>query len=123
MLTTVAPHHPVVADTPFNHLWNREMFDRARPRIPVPLVEVALHGEPETLLLRARRRAEQPGVHEIKARFSVRPELYRADFQPVLPADQVVRVDTTDLDLVDLEGVATEVRRRLLLLRQPRAAR
>ncbi|HEY5846076.1 MAG TPA: AAA family ATPase [Microlunatus sp.] len=121
MLTTVAPHHPVVADTPFNHLWNREMFDRARPKIPVPLVEVALHGDSEALLLRARRRAEQPGVHEIKARFSVRPELYRADYQPVLPADQVVRVDSTNLDLVDLEGVATEVRRKLP--RQPRAAR
>jgi hypothetical protein len=29
MLTTVAPHHPVVADTPFNHPWNREMFGEA----------------------------------------------------------------------------------------------
>lgn len=113
MLTAVAPHHPVVADTPFNHHWNRELFDQARSAITVPMVEVALHGDPGVLLERARRRSAQPGVHEIKARFSVRPELYRAAYLPVLPAEDVVSVDTTDLGAVDIEDVTARVRSKL----------
>jgi hypothetical protein len=53
-------------------------------------------------LERARRRAAQPGVHEINARFSVRPERYEQPYQPVLDSARVVAVDTTDLDAVNL---------------------
>lgn len=113
MLTTVTPHHPVVADTPFNHPWNREMFHEQAASWTFPTVEVALHGDPAALLGRARRRAEQPGVHEIKARFSVRPERYEQPYQPVLDAHQVVQVDATDLALVDLRAIAEEVRAQL----------
>ena len=75
-LTRVVPHHPVVADTPFNHLWNREMFYKAASGWSFPVIEVALDGDPGTMLARAQRRAQQPDVHEIKARFSVRAERY-----------------------------------------------
>ena len=110
MLTSVTPHHPVVADTPFNHAFNRDMYAHASAVWDFPVVEVALHGDPATLLERARRRAAQPGVHEIKARFSVRPERYEKPYQPVLDSARVVSVDTTDLDAVDLTHVATSVR-------------
>ncbi len=110
MLTTVTPHQPVVADTPFNHPWNREMFREQSHTWAFPVLEVALHGDPATLLARARHRAEQPGVHEIKARFSVRPERYEQTYQPVLDADHVVEVDTTDLAQVNARVIAAEVR-------------
>jgi predicted kinase len=110
MLSTVAPYHPVVADTPFNHPWNRDMFATASAAWTFPVAEVALHGDPATLLDRARQRAQQPGVHEIKARFSVRPERYEQPFRPVLDPHRVVEVDTTDLDDVDLAEVASAVR-------------
>lgn len=113
MLTTVTPHHPVVADSPFNHPWNREMFAQAVAAWDFPVAEVALHGDGETLLGRARLRATQPGVHEIKRRFSVRPEMYECPYQPVLDAARVVEVDTTNLDDVDPEQIAQEVRGRL----------
>ena len=41
------------------------------------------------------------------------PELYAADYVPVLPADQVVWVDTTDFDAVDIESAATQVQAKL----------
>lgn len=110
MLATVTPHHPVVADTPFNHPWNREMFYEQSASWTFPVVEVALHGNPTALLNRARRRAQQPGVHQIKARFSVRPEKYEQPYQPVLDGSRVVRVDTTDLDAVNPTEIAEEVR-------------
>jgi predicted kinase len=110
MLTTVAPHHPVVADTPFNHPWNREMFGEASATWDFPVVEVALHGDPAALLDRARQRASQPGVHEIKARFSVRPERYDQPYRPVLDVSRVVEVNTTHLDDVDLAEVTAAVR-------------
>lgn len=113
MLTTVTPHHPVVADTPFNHPWNREMFAQASASWSFPVVEVALHGDPATLLDRARHRAEQPGVHEIKARFSVRPEKYEQPYQPVLDPTRVVEVDTTNLTAFDLREIAVAVRTAL----------
>lgn len=50
-------------------------------------------------------------VHEVKARFSVNPGHYYASaYQPVLAEEQVVRVDTTDLDSVDVGAVAAQVR-------------
>lgn len=109
MLSTVSAHHPVVADTPFNHAWNRDMFARESAAWSFPMVEVALHGDPAILLERARQRARQPGVHEIKARFSVRPERYEQRYQPVLDPSKVVEVDTTDLDSVDVSRVAAAV--------------
>lgn len=117
MLTTVTPHQPVVADTPFNHAFNRDMYADASAAWDFPVVEVALHGDPATLLKRARRRAAQPGVHEIKARFSVRPERYEQPYQPVLDSARVVAVDTTDLDAIDVAEVAASV--RSLLIPQP----
>lgn len=113
MLTRVVPHHPVVADTPFNHPWNRVMFHEAADGWSFPIVEVALEGDPEILLARARQRAQQPGVHQIKARFSVRPERYEKAYQPVLAEEQVVRVDTTDLDAVDPARIGHQVLHRL----------
>ncbi len=117
ILTTVTPHQPVVADTPFNHAFNRDMYAHAAAAWDFPVVEVALHGDPATLLDRARQRAAQPGVHEIKARFSVRPEKYEQPYQPVLDPARVVAVDTTDLDAVDVTEVGTAVRR--LITGQP----
>ena len=110
MLATVTPHHPVVADTPFNHPWNRDMFYEASASWTFPVVEVALHGDPATLLAMARHRAQQPGVHEIKARFSVRPEKYEHPYQPVLDESRVVRVNSTNLDAVNPVDIATSVR-------------
>jgi hypothetical protein len=75
------------------------------------MVEVALHGDPSVLLERARLRAASGEVHEIKAKFSVNPlAYYTKPYQPVLPEERVVRVDTTDLDAVDIGSVATAVR-------------
>lgn len=87
------------------------LFQAAAAQIDVPMVEVALHGDPDVLLDRARTRAESGGVHEIKARFSVNgPDYYDASpYQPVLPGEQVVRADTTDLDRVDLAAIAEQV--------------
>ena len=110
MLTTVTPHQPVVADTPFNHAFNRDMYADASAAWDFPVVEVALHGDPATLLNRARRRAAQPGVHEIKAHFSVRPERYEKPYQPVLDSAQVVAVDTTELDAINITEAAASVR-------------
>ena len=111
MLQRATTRVPVVADTPFNHEWNRAMWSAAAQQIDVPVVEVALMGDPDVLLERARTRAANGKVHEIKARFSVRPERYRdGPYQPVLPEEQVIRVDTTDLDSVDIGAMAASVR-------------
>ncbi|WP_248580578.1 AAA family ATPase [Nocardioides sp. InS609-2] len=111
MLQRVTTRLSVVADTPFNHDWNRTMFAEAAVRIDVPIVEVALVGDPDVLLRRARTRAASGEVHEIKARFSVRPDRYLAGpYRPVLHDDRVVQVDTTDLDQVDIAGMAASVR-------------
>lgn len=113
MLTAVAPHHPVVADTPFNHPWNRDMFQQEAAGWRFPVVEVALDGDPATLLSRARRRSQQPDVHQIKARFSVRPERYENAYRPVLAEDQVIHVDTTNLDDVNPAHFSHVIRNRL----------
>ena len=111
MLQRVTSRVPVVADTPFNHAWNRELFAKAASAIEVPIVEVALEGVAEVLLDRVRTRATSADVHEIKAKFSVNPLSYYAEpYQPVLPEERVVRVDTTDLDAVDIGSVARVVR-------------
>lgn len=65
MLSRTSAHVPVVADTPFNREWNRTMFQEARATISAPMVEVALHRDPQTLLARAMKRAAADGVHEI----------------------------------------------------------
>lgn len=110
MLQRTTTRVPVVADTPFNHDWNRSMFRSAAARIEVPMVEVALHGDPDVLLERARVRAASGQVHEIKARFSVNDlDYYASPYQPVLPAEQVVHVDTTELGLVDPADLARQV--------------
>ena len=114
MLQRTTTRTPVVADTPFNHDWNRSMFRDAAAAIEVPMVEVALHGDPDVLRARAVRRAASGDVHEIKARFSVNgPDYYATPYRPVLAPDQVIDVDTTDLDRVDLDAVVEEVRDRL----------
>ncbi len=111
MLQRVTTRVSVVADTPFNHDWNRELFAGAAQDIEVPMVEVALEGVPEVLLDRVQTRATSGEVHEIKAKFSVNPLAYYArPYQPVLPEGRVVHVDTTDLDAVDIGSVATVVR-------------
>ncbi len=90
------------------------MFNDAAASIAVPMVEVALHGEPAVLLDRARRRAASGDIHQLKAKFSVNPDRYYAgEYQPVLPEHQVVNVDTTDLDNVDPAHIANSVRQRL----------
>ena len=53
MLQRTTTRTPVVADTPFNHDWNRSMFRDAAAAIEVPMVEVALHGDPDVLRERA----------------------------------------------------------------------
>lgn len=114
MLKGTTSHVPVVADTPFNHDWNRTMFAEAAKDIGVPMIEVVLRGEPEALLGRARKRAVSGQVHEIKARFSVNSlPYYEREYQPVLPASQVINVDVTDLGAVDTAGIARSVRKRL----------
>jgi len=110
MLARTTAHVPVVADTPFNHDWNRALFEEARPTIAVPMAEVALHGDAEVLLARATKRASDPGMHEIKARFSLNPlAYYERGYQPVLPEEQVVHVDVTELSSVDPADVAERV--------------
>ena len=114
MLQQTTRHTPVVADTPFNHDWNRRMFAAVATEIEVPMVEVALHGDPEVLLRRARLRAASGRVHEIKAKFSVNGAPYYASpYRPVLGEDQVIRVDTTNLDAVNVPEVAERVRATL----------
>jgi predicted kinase len=114
MLQLTTARTPVVADTPFNHDWNRSMFEAAAMEIEVPMIEVALHGDPGVLLDRARLRAASGQVHEIKARFSVNgARYYVSPYKPVLPANQVIDVDTTDLDRVDIFDVAVQVRARI----------
>jgi hypothetical protein len=75
------------------------------------MVEVALQGEPYVLLQRARTRAASGEVHEIKAKFSVNPARYYATpYVPVLSEGQVVRVDTTHLNDVDIVALSARVR-------------
>ena len=74
------------------------------------MVEVALHGEPDVLLRRARLRAASGRVHEIKARFSVNEQRTTPRRIGWSAEDQVIRVDTTDLDAVDIPEVAEHVR-------------
>lgn len=121
MLRAVAPRHTVVADTPFNHTWNREMFADTAAALPVPMIEVALTGDPDVLLDRARRRAATPGVHEIKARFSVHPERYASPYEPVLPATLTLHIDTTDLEAVNIDQIATTIQKTLGLPPAPQA--
>ena len=52
-------------------------------------------------------------MHEIKARFSVRPEKYKHPYEPVLDESRVVRVNSTDLDAVDPARIAATVHARL----------
>lgn len=119
MLQRTTTRVPVVADTPFNHDWNRSMFQLATADIEVPIVEVALHGDPAVLLDRARRRASSGQVHEIKARFSVNgADYYASPYQPVVPEERVVHVDTTDLDRVDPAELAQRVSTKLNRHRQ-----
>ncbi len=100
----------MVADTPFNHDWNRRMFRQAVKEINVPIIEVAFEGKPEVLLERARLRAASGERHEIKARFSVNPAgYYEAAYQPVVAEPQVLRVDTTELGSVDVGALASRV--------------
>ncbi len=114
MLQRTTTRTPVVADTPFNHDWNRRMFEAAAAEIDVPMIEVALHGDPEVLLARALLRAGSGQVHEIKARFSVNGNAYYSSpYVPVLADEEVVHIDTTDLDRVDIAGVAEQIRARL----------
>ncbi|MGH3496285.1 MAG: AAA family ATPase [Nocardioidaceae bacterium] len=114
MLQRVTSKTAVVADTPFNHDWNRDMFHSAASSIDVPMIEVALHGDPDVLLDRARRRAGSRSVHPIKAKFSLNPDRYfSGEYQPVLPAGQVINVDTTNLDAVEPEQISGTVRHRL----------
>ncbi len=116
MLQRATTKTAVVADTPFNHDWNRDMFHAAAETIDVPIIEVALHGDPGTLLDRARRRAASGTVHQVKARFSVNPDRYfSGDYQPVLTADQVITVDTTDLGAVQTSRIANAVREKLAM--------
>jgi len=84
---------------------------------------VALTGDPDVLLDRARRRAATPGVHEIKTRFSVRPERYASPYQPVLPAALTLHVDTTDLGAVDVDQLASAIQETLGLLPAPQPQR
>ena len=111
MLHRTTHHTPVVADTPFNHDWNRRMFAAVATEIEVPMVEVALHGDPDVLLRRARLRAASGRVHEITAKFSTNDASYYAPpYRPVLAEDQVIRVDTTDLEAVNVPEIAEQVR-------------
>jgi predicted kinase len=111
MLQRTTTRTPVVADTPFNHDWNRTMFQAAAAEINVPMIEVALHGDPDVLRERARRRAASGEVHEIKARFSVNgAAYYQSPYKPVLEDEKVVHVNTTNLDRVDVESVAEQIR-------------
>jgi predicted kinase len=113
-LQQVVPHTPVVADTPFNHAWNRDMFAAAAARIEVPMVEVVLTGDPDALLARVLARALSAATHELKAKFSVQPRhYYEGDYEPVLDPDRVVPVDTTELAMVDIPKVAELVRGKL----------
>ncbi|HEU5484771.1 MAG TPA: hypothetical protein VFU98_07690 [Microlunatus sp.] len=43
----------------------------------------------------------------------MRPERYDTRYRPVLAEDQVIRVDTTDLDAVDVAQVTGQIRQRL----------
>lgn len=114
MLERTTTRTAVVADTPFNHDWNRSMFREAAEDIAVPMVEVALQGSPNVLRERAVRRAASGEVHEMKAKFSVNgPEYYDSGYQPVLAEDHVIHVDTTDLDKLDLDVVVEQVYDRL----------
>jgi hypothetical protein len=115
MIEKIAPEVTVVAETPFNHSWNRDMFADVRGRLNIPIVEVALVGDAAALLARVRGRAERPGAHAIKARFSVAgaERLLREPFQPVMDPARVIEVDTTDLDTVDVSKIASDVAQRV----------
>jgi len=118
MLSRTSEHVPVVADTPFNHDWNRAMFGQARAEMAVPVVEVALNGDPEALHARAHKRARQPGVHAIKATFSLNPPAYyERAYRPVLPEQQVIGLDVSDLSSVNAPDVAARVRSVLSAMR------
>lgn len=90
------------------------MFREAAADTEVPVVEVALQGDPDVLRERAVLRAASVSVHEIKAKFSVNGhDYYAPGYQPVLAEDQVVHVDATNLDQLDLNALVEEVRDRL----------
>lgn len=113
MLARVTVRVPVVADTPFNHEWNRAMLAEAMPSFAVPMIEVALHGDPDVVLERARLRARAQGAHELK-RFAANSKRHHSgEYQPVLQSDHVIHVDTTDLGAVDVSDVAQQVRAKL----------
>ncbi len=93
-LQKVSARVPVVADTPFNHDWNRSMFEETAQTICVPIIEVALGGMGDVLLQRVRVRAASGEVH-VKAKFSVNPARYTQPYHPVLPEDRAITVIPT----------------------------
>lgn len=97
------------------------MFADTAAALPVPMIEVSLTADPDVLLDRAQRRAATPGVHEIKARFSVHPERYARPYQPVLPAALTLHVDTTDLGAVNVDQIASAIQETLGLPPAPHA--
>ena len=108
VLAQVAPRSAVVGETPLNHAINRERLSQLREELPVPTVEVFLHGDPSTLMARVERRAEAPDAHPIKAHFSVdgARRLHAAPYAPLLDDPLVLRVDTTDFADVDVTALA-----------------
>lgn len=108
VLAQIAPLSPVVGETPLNHAINRERLSRLREQLPVPTVEVFLHGDPSTLMTRVERRAEAFDAHPIKAHFSVdgARHLHAAPYAPLLKDPLVLRVDTTDFADVDVVAIA-----------------
>jgi len=114
-LAQISPRAPVVGETPLNHAINRTRLLALRDQLPVPVVEVFLSGDPVRLMQRVVRRAEMPDAHPIKAHFTVNGarSLLAAPYAPLLEPEHVVRVDTTDLDAVDVAAVSTEVGARL----------
>lgn len=118
VLQQVVSHAPVVADTPFNHAWGREMFAAAAANIAAPMLEVVLTGDPDVLLARARERAERAmrgDGHEIKARFAGQNprSYYEHPYEPVLDAARAITVDATDLGSVNVAEMAAMVRGQL----------
>lgn len=120
MIEQVAQKVSVVAESPFNHQWNRDMFEQTRLRLSVPIVEVALVGDRDALLDRVRRRAQAADAHPIKRLAVVGAErLSQSPYQPVMEVGRVIEVDTTDLDSVDVSQIASGVRALLATSRSP----
>jgi hypothetical protein len=76
-LPSATPQSPAVRGTARSqHTCSSALrwFQSAAAQIDVPTVEVALHGDPDVLLDRARARAASGQVHEIKASFKQQRE-------------------------------------------------